>query len=1015
MTKRLSGAVLLVLVAATLGEAQQGLGGLRGVITDDQGAVLPGVTVTITSPSMLGPQVDVTNAGGEYRVINLPPGTFTLTAELTGFANSRREGILLRAGATFQVDLTMQLSTLQETITVRGDSPMIEVDKASNVLNIDGEFQRLMPIQARRNYSDFLELTPGVISRGFDDGSGRQVYFGHATEHFAHVLQLEGTIASNYHDAQLTYVSMGADMVADTQVKTGGIDAAEPMGVGLVMNIITKSGGNDFRGSVAGGYQPYNWNGNNIDNCTSAPGCKPGRGGTPTTAYVRQFDGALGGPIMRDKAWFFAALRRGLSSSGISRTASEVARIQEFKPGAPLFDNDSESWQPFVKVTTRVGRHDLQAFYQRDRLLLTGNREYNYEEIAAQSTGGPLYAAKATSVWGNSVTTSVTASYNGKGGSDASTFQALGLSGPQIIIHNSAFASGATMQGEGRILEGGNLQSYAYQPASQVIIRADLTYFKDGWFGNHQFQTGIFAAPRNRYDQETNYVNGGFVLEEQRLRVPGDVASGTIPFRRRYFEPTSLTTRQAQDRDIGIYVQDSWRPTGRLSLNLGVRADFVRRYDNVFKIERQNSLEIGPRFGFSYQLTKDARTILRGSAVRVHEQVMGRDAITTFGADSAAAERNEYDFDGDGRFETVIANPARTSTLADYEFADGLNQPFVDEFILGLRRQFPLQLSLDVAGIWRSYQDNWARVDVNGIYPSGPNQPFGGFGLVDPTRGVVFQQQNNKWSTLEYRAIEVTVAKNMSHNFQLMAGINRQWQHFGGTWNPTDPGPVHPAGHLPEQHAHLHAARQQRREQPADCHRHHGPHLRADVAEVLDALRRHLHPAVERDPRRQLHDPGRAVVWPDRHAAAGRRSAARGVRSDHRAPAKRHLAEQSAVDAHALRQPDARRGPGAGAGHQDARHHAQQGGQARRLAGSRGRRLDLQRAQRRQLLAVQLQRRQRGVQHRELPAVPQPAGRAGGAGDAARAVLRTGCGRAWVARPVALTRVGRPTAPSTRA
>ena len=170
----------------------------------------------------------------------------------------------------------MQLSTLQETVTVTGDSPMIEVDKASNVLNIDGEFQRLMPIQARRNYSDFLELTPGVISRGFDDGSGRQVYFGHATEHFAHVLQLEGTIATNYHDAQLTYVSMGADMVADTQVKTGGVDAASPMGTGLVMNIITKSGGNVFRGSGAFAYQPYDWNGDNVDNCSEAPGCRPG-------------------------------------------------------------------------------------------------------------------------------------------------------------------------------------------------------------------------------------------------------------------------------------------------------------------------------------------------------------------------------------------------------------------------------------------------------------------------------------------------------------------------------------------------------------------------------------------------------------------------------------------------------------------------------------------------------------------------------------------------------------------
>ena len=769
--------------------AQSGLGGLRGVVHDAQGGTLPGVTVTATAPEMLGPQAAVTNENGEYRLINLPPGTFTITAELTGFATFQRDGILIRTGSTFQVDITMQLSTLRETITVSGDSPMIEVDKSSNVLNIDGEFQRLMPIQARRNYSDFLELTPGVISRGFDDGSGRQVYFGHATEHFAHVLQLDGTIATNYHDAQLTYVSMGADMVADTQVKTGGVDAASPMGVGLVMNIITKSGGNTFSGSGAGAYQPYNWNGNNVDNCSTAPGCKPGNGGTPTTAYVRQFDGAFGGPIAQNRAWFFGALRRAVSSSGVSRTAAEVARINAFKPDTPLFDNDSESWQPFFKVTAKAGRHDLQAFYQRDRLLLSGDREYNYEPILVQSTGGSLYSGKITSVWGSSMTTTFTGSYNNKGGSDASTFESLGLSGPQIVIHERANVQGATLQGSGRILEGGNLQSYAYQPASQIIVRGDLTYYQDGWAGSHQFQTGFFAAPRNTYNQQTNYVNDGFVLEEHRLRDPSNIAGGTVPFRRLYQTPTALRTRQAEDRDIGIYVQDSWRPISRLTLNLGLRADFVKRNDKIFNITRQNSTEIAPRFGFSYQLTSDARTILRGSAVRVHEQVMGRDAITIFGANEAAGARNIYDLNGNGVFEDAeaVITPARAAAIADYEFANDLHQPFVNEFILGLRRQFRGQISVDIAGISRSYHDNWARVDINGIYPSGPNQPFGGFGAIDPNRGIIFQQQNNSWSTLEYKAIEATIAKNMANNFQLMAGINRQWQHFGGTWNPTDP------------------------------------------------------------------------------------------------------------------------------------------------------------------------------------------------------------------------------------
>jgi hypothetical protein len=772
---------------ASTADAQSGLGGLRGSVVDQQGGGLPGVTITASSPDALRTQSDVTNDRGEYRFNNLPPGTYSLTAELAGFATFRREGILVRVGATFAVDITMQLSTVQETVTVTGDSPMIEVEKPGNVLNIDGEFQRLLPIQARRNYSDFLELTPGVISRGFDDGSGRQVYFGHGTEHFAHVLQLEGTIASNYHDAQLTYVSMGADMVQDIQVKTGGVDASSPMGVGMVMNIVTKSGGNSFRGSTAFGYQPFDWNGDNVDNCSASAGCKPGSGGTPTTAYVRQFDGAIGGPIKKDNLWFFGALRRAVSAAGISRTSTEVARIEAFKPGAALFNNDSESWQPFIKLTGRAGRHDIQGFFQQDRLNLAGDREYNYEQIQAQSTGGPLYSGKVTSVWGMRTTTTFTASYNGKGGNDAATFAALGNSGPQIVIHENATVSGATLQGTGRILEGGNVQSYAFQPASQIIVRGDLTYFRDGWMGNHQLQTGFFAAPRNTYDQTTEYVNGGFVLEEQRLRDPSNLAGGTIPFHRRHQTPLSLTTRAARDRDFAIYFQDMWQPNSRLSLNLGVRADFVKRSDEIFDIVRQNSTEIAPRLGFSYLITKDSRNILRGSYVRVHEQVMGRDAITLFGANEAAGQRDEYDFNSDGVFETSTTVPARSASIADYEFAERLHQPYVDEFIIGFRRQFAGQLSVDIAGINRVYNDMWARVDINGIYPSGPNQPFGGFGRIDPARGIIFQQQNNSWNTLDYRAIEVTVAKNLSKGFQALASVNRQWQSFGGTWNPTDP------------------------------------------------------------------------------------------------------------------------------------------------------------------------------------------------------------------------------------
>jgi hypothetical protein len=787
------------LVLVSMAAAQTGEGGLRGYVKDEQGGAVPGATITATSPEALAPVTATTDKDGYYRLINLRPGTYTIAAELAGFTTTKHEGILIRAGNIFALDITMKIGKLEESVTVAVETPMLEIGKPSNVLNFDGEFQRHMPLASKRNWSDFLELTPGVLARPFDDGSGRMVYFGHGTEHFAHVIQLEGTIASNYYDAQVTYVGMGADMIQDIQVKTGGVDASTPLGTGLAMNVITKSGGNAFKGSVAYAYQPLRWNDNNAANCTEFKtpiggnrvivSCDPRTaGGTPTTSKVNQLDASLGGPLKKDRVWFFAAIRKARAESGISRTPVEVQRIQTFFPDNPLFNNYTDSWQPYAKITARLSPdHELQAFYQRDRLELSGDREYNYEPIQVQGTGGSLYGAKLQSVWGRSLTTTLTASYNNKSGNDGTTLDNAPGRGPQIILHERATVQAGRAVGSGRILEGGNLQNLSLQPASQVIVRGDLTWFKDGWKGTHEFQTGFFAAPRNRYDQETQYFNEGFVLEELRMRDRNNPAAGLVPFHRRYRSPVNLRTREAHDRDLGVYVQDTWRPTRRLTLNLGVRADWVRRYDGIFDVERQNSTEIGPRFGFSYMVTSDARNVLRGSYVRVHEQVMGRDAVTLFGATEAAEQRDLYDLDGDGTLETPELTPARSATIAASEFDPDLHQPYVDEFILGFRKQFPWQISMDVAGIHRTYKDTYALLDINGFWPSAPGQPFGGWGRVDPARGRVDRQTNNSWMTLNYRAVEVTLAKNFSKGFQFVGGFNRQWQHYGGTWNPTDP------------------------------------------------------------------------------------------------------------------------------------------------------------------------------------------------------------------------------------
>lgn len=777
------GTALVLLAAATVA-AQTGEGSLRGYIKDEQGLALPGATVTATSPALIRPATTVTDGQGYYRLINLPPGTYQVVTELTGFAGSRREGVLLRAAANFEVDFTMKIGTLQETVTVSGESPMLEISKPSNVLNISGEFQREMPIQARRNWSDFLELTPGVHSRPFDDGSGRMVYFGHATEHFAHVIQLEGAIASNYNDAQATYVGMNADMMEDTQVRTGGVEAAAPMGTGLNINVITKSGGNTFKGSAAYELQPEGWNGDNTANCSASPGCKTSTSatvGTPTTSIIRQFDGGLGGPIAHDRAWFFGAIRRADLESGISRTADEVSRLKAYLPNLTLFNNTSTSWQPYAKVTTRLNpSHELAAFFQADRLTATGDREYDFSRAQRYSTGGALYGAKLSSVWGQKLTSTIVFGYNNKGGSTRNTFDGYDGSGPDVIIHGAATPNGARMVGTGRLVEGGNLEGgvMSLSPASLMTIRGDLTYFTTGALGSHELQAGFFGAPRSRYDTESVYINDGFILEER---------VGSKAFHRRYVTPTDLNTRAAHDRNLAVYIQDNWRPTERLTANIGLRVDYVKRVDQIFDIVREDARTIQPRLGFSYLVTKDAKNVLRASYVRVGEQMMGRDSVTNFGGNSRVSQRDEYDLNFDGIFESVVLTPATTAAIAANQFDPNLHQPYVDEFIVGFRKQLPYRIGIDVAGISRVYKDTYALVEQNGFYPSGPNQAFGGYGKIDPTQGNIFQQTNNSWSRLNYSALEITITKSVSHNFQFIAGFNRQWQHISGDWNPHDP------------------------------------------------------------------------------------------------------------------------------------------------------------------------------------------------------------------------------------
>ena len=791
--------------------AQTGDGALRGYVKDESGAVLPGVTVTATSSELLAPISNVTDTTGLYRLNNLPPGTYVLTAELTGFNIHRREGILVRAGATFSVDMQMALGNLQETITVSGESPMIETAKATTSITLDRDLIRAAPISSRRVFSDALDLAPGVSSRNVDDGVGRRSYYFKGAVIFSHVFTLEGAPAGSFLDSSAHSIGFGGDTVQDSELKLAGVDPASPTGTGVVMNIIAPRGGNQFRGSFIYDYQNIDWNSDNTKS-GSAPG------GLPTAQSVNQFDVSLGGPIMKDKVWFFATFRRADLTNGISRSEFNAENVIANDPSFESFDNYLKSNQPFFKVTAQINpKHEVTGFYQNDRSRYTSNRELDNKRFQYNSTGGSLYHGRINSVWSNQLTTAFAFNYNDKRGNDESTYNDLTVTGPQRNIHQSAFAQAGTQVGTGVLAQLDNPESLAFSDSTMTVIRGDLTYYKTGWGGGHEFRAGMWWAPNLVRETTTAYVNEGLYLQEDRYVNGVDPSAGYFPFHLRYRLPATAQGINEHDSVMAFYAQDAWSPNPRLTINGGLRIDINRRKDELLDFYRMKDTAVQPRVGASFLLTEDARNVIRASYGKLYEQVNGRDYIVQFNTTGAIEETNVY-IAPDGTRSSVITPPTR-SVDPSLLFDKDLHQPFIHEYSVGYNRQLKGLMSVGVAWTHRRFHDNFGEVDINGIYPDQPFQPFVGFGLVDPNQGIINKQVNNTWTQVIVDALGGDVRQEHVEQFpgagQLHAAMAAPERHV----ESDRPGPLRAAGRVRQQPRPVAAAVRQRRRQHAERRR----------------------------------------------------------------------------------------------------------------------------------------------------------------------------------------------------
>ena len=300
--------VIMVFMPAAI-QAQQA-SGLAGDVRDTSGAVLPGVTVEATSPALIEKVRSATTDGeGVYKIVDLRPGTYTVTFTLTGFSTVKREGIELRAGFTASVNGEMRVGSLEETITVVGASPLVDTHNTRTQTVMTEELLDALPT-GLKSLVNLIVLTPGLTGAA-DVGGSAGVYRGMGSPQSVRYHGRTGmkvtyddmAILNSSSTGTVSYV-INTQTVEETTLDSGGISAEGPSS-GFSANSVPKEGGNTFRYSVSGLYTNHHLQSDNLTDELRA------RGLTTVDGVEKVYDagGTFGGPLKQDKLWFFGAIR----------------------------------------------------------------------------------------------------------------------------------------------------------------------------------------------------------------------------------------------------------------------------------------------------------------------------------------------------------------------------------------------------------------------------------------------------------------------------------------------------------------------------------------------------------------------------------------------------------------------------------------------------------------------------------------------------------------------------------
>jgi hypothetical protein len=596
--------LLALLLAASPATAQETRGSIEGVVKDSSGAVLPGAMVEARGEA--GASTAVTDGQGVFRFPALAPGAYVVTSTLSGFTPARSETILLSLGQVLTVDLAMPPAAVTEEVSVRAESPLIDVKQSAAFANIGRELIDRVP--KGRDFTTVVTLAPGANNETRVGGLSIDGASGSENRYF-----IDGVDTTNLRTG-VSGKNLLTDFVEEVQVKSSGYAAEFGGSTGGVINVITRSGANQFRGQI-GSY----WTGDAVC-CDERPSLRLVLTGQNAAEQVTYDEDAysrtepfaqIGGPLVHDRVWFFAGY-----APQIDRTGRTVT-----------FRTTGQAGTYVSKERTHYASGNLTAQMSRG---LRGRFAVNYGEYAQD---GRLPAKDGTS---NPLT----------------NFAALGQSQPNLgtnatfdYVANSTLFLNArasylsydtrdrgvpadpwiTFSGSNGIFPGAtNVQPNGYNSLltnmasvkdlyQRMAFSADATYY--GTFaGQHTIKGGLqFERIHNDVFNGEQAPHITFYWNASRPTLDGRTVRGDYGY---YSYRQIGTMGNVHANNVGLFVQDAWTVTRKLTLNLGLRTEreTVPSYvDGLDGIDFGFGDKLAPRAGFAYDVAGDGDWKLYGS------------------------------------------------------------------------------------------------------------------------------------------------------------------------------------------------------------------------------------------------------------------------------------------------------------------------------------------------------------------------------------------------------------------